>query len=817
MSEIENRIASAVSQLTLEQKVTLLTGQDFWNLTPIENIGLRNLLMSDGPAGVRGEFWDERDNSLNLPSGTSLGSTWSRKIASEYGEILAVEADRKGVDVVLGPTINLHRSPLGGRHFESLSEDPLLTGELASSYVKGMQAQGKSACPKHYIANDFETERFTANVTVDDRTLRELYMRPFEDAVVDGKAWTLMSSYNSINGTTASESDILRHPLKTEWGFDGVVVSDWTAVRTIAAAQAEQDLAMPGPFGPWGQALIDAINAGEVDEATIDRKVVRILRLAFRVGAMSIEGKTPKKPTRHNDISDRGVAFARKAAIAGSVLLANDGVLPFDPGSLGKVALIGHNAEAARTQGGGSATTHPKSVSTPLAELRNLFGDRLTYSRGAIVQDGIAALDPEQLRNPVTGGRGVRVDFVDSQGEVIYSEDREASNLMWLGSQAPVDKADTFRIYTTYTPDFTGTEKMGFSGTRPSRLVVDGVELFNLKLDDPSGDPFIAVMDPPFTSTDFAFEAGKSVGIELSLDMRNRVGMEEHLAAASFGFEPDKSNPQDLIDEAVAAAKASELAIVVVGTNSQVESEGFDRKNLCLPGRQDELVAAVVAANPNTVVIVNSGSPVILPWAKDVRAILLTYFGGQEMGKALVDMLTGAAEPGGRLPTTWAAQESDVPVINCTPHNDQIEYTEGLHIGYRAWLKAGAKPLYAFGHGLGYTTFTISELSVGDELSAGQSAVVTTQVTNTGSRSGRQVVQVYLRRAESNMDRPALWLAGFEEVELAAGQSAAVKVNVKAREFAHWAGSWQYESGQFEVLVGSASDELTSAGLITVS
>ncbi|MFM2321649.1 MAG: hypothetical protein RL612_796, partial [Actinomycetota bacterium] len=237
------------AKLSLEEKVAFLTGFDFWNTVPNDKIGLRKMLLSDGPAGVRGEFWDERDNSINLPSGTALGSSWSVEFAAEYGRTLAREAARKGVDVVLGPTINLHRSPLGGRHFECLSEDAMLTGALAASYTKGMQSLGKGACPKHYLANDFETDRYNVDVQVDERTLRELYMRPFEDAVTRGKAWTIMSSYNKVNGHTATESEILQTPLRTDWGFDGVVISDWTAVRSLNSAKYEQDLVMPGPVG----------------------------------------------------------------------------------------------------------------------------------------------------------------------------------------------------------------------------------------------------------------------------------------------------------------------------------------------------------------------------------------------------------------------------------------------------------------------------------------------------------------------------------------------------------------------------------------
>src|SRR4051794_12707525 len=408
-----------LAALTLEEKVQLLTGRDFWNTWPMEKIGLRRILVSDGPSGVRGEVWDERDPSLNLPSATALASSWDPDIARRYGAAAAVEARRKGVDVVLGPTINLHRSPLGGRHFECFSEDPVLTAELAAAYVHGVQDNGVGATPKHYVANDFETERFTADVQVDERSLRELYLLAFEKAVTEARAWLVMSAYNSINGATATENDLLATPLKDEWGFDGVVVSDWTAVRSLESAKAAQDLVMPGPDGPWGQALVDAVRVGEIDEAVVDDKVLRILRLAQRVGAL--EGSSPTEPVWVED----GVAFAREAAAEGTVLLENRGELPWDGTALRRVAVIGNNAAAARTQGGGSATVLPEYTVSPLDGLRAaLPGAEVGYSVGAVVQPGVAELPLAQLTNPATGGPGLRARFLADDGDELFTEDR---------------------------------------------------------------------------------------------------------------------------------------------------------------------------------------------------------------------------------------------------------------------------------------------------------------------------------------------------------------------------------------------------------
>lgn len=815
-----DKAVELTAKLTLEEKVAFLTGHDFWNTVQNDTIGLRKMLLSDGPAGVRGEFWDERDNSLNLPSGTALGSSWSVQLAKEYGEILAKEAKRKGVDVVLGPTINLHRTPLGGRHFECLSEDAMLTGALAASYTKGMQSLGKGACPKHYVANDFETDRYTVDVRVDERTLNELYLRPFEDAVVHGGAWTIMSSYNQVNGSTVTEHELLQDPLRSKWNFDGVVISDWTAVRSLNSAKYEQDLVMPGPVGPWGDALVAAVRSGEIEESVIDRKVVRLLVLAQRVGAVGENGVTPANPPRHNDIAAEGVAFARRAAAEGSVLLENDGILPLNLKAAGKVALSGHNASAARTQGGGSATVMPKTVITPLDALKAELGANLSYSIGAVVQVGVAELPQKQLLNPATNQPGVHVEFLDEAGEVIYVEERLGSNLLWLGAMdVPIPTTATLKLSTVYTPIETSEELFGYGTVQPTKIEMNGELFIDSHLPIDTDDPFAPLMDPPFATKKFAFEAGKPVNVEITVDWKNRKGLQAVAQNFIFGIEADAALGDKNIETAVENAKNADIAIVVVGTNSKVESEGLDRKNLDLPGRQNELVEAVVAVNPNTIVVVNAGSPVLLPWRNKVRAVLLTYFGGQEMGNALVDMLTGAAEPGGRLPTTWADKFEDVPVTNCdaSQPGNYVNYEEGIHIGYRAWLKSGAKPAYEFGYGLGYTTWKIDGLEVPSSTAAGQDFNAKVSVTNTGSRPGKHVVQVYASRQDSAIDRPVRWLVGFAEVTAGAGESKTVDVKIRGREFANYENGWQYEAGSFELNAGSSVGKLEANATLTIN
>ncbi|QYI96726.1 glycoside hydrolase family 3 C-terminal domain-containing protein [Curtobacterium flaccumfaciens pv. flaccumfaciens] len=797
---LTERIDALLGQLTTDEKVQLLTGRDFWTTWPIEKIGLRRILMSDGPSGVRGEVWDERDPSLNLPSATALSASWDRAIAKRYGAAAAVEARRKGVDVVLGPTINLHRSPLGGRHFEAFSEDPVLTGDLAASYVDGVQENGVAATPKHYIANDYETDRFTASTEVSDRALRELYLLAFEKAVTEAHAWAIMSSYNAINGVTASENDLLETPLNSEWGFDGIVVSDWTGVRSVDSAKASQDVAMPGPNPWWSEGpLLAAVQSGEVPMAAIDRKVRRILTLAARVGALEGFEPVAASPVHVED----GIAFVREAEAEGTVLVRNTGVLPLDAPAVSRIAVIGHNADQARTQGGGSATVVPSQVVSPLDGIRSAFpGASVDYAIGAVVQEGIAEFPLSTITNPGTGEPGARVAFV-KDGEELFVEDRRATALFWFGGDAPTREADRLDITTTYTAESTGTVRFGIGAAGRSRMWIDGELLLDEDVPFEGDQLGAAFLNPPARSVPVEVTAGQQVAIRIEYD----IVQDETLGgvlAYQFGTEPSDDDPAVLIEAAVDAARGADVAVVVVGTNSKVESEGYDRSSLALPGHQDDLVRAVAAANPNTVVVVNAGSPVEMPWRNDVAAVLLTWFGGQEYGNALADVLTGAQEPGGRLPTTWPVAMADVPVLDVTPVDGKVAYDEGVHVGYRAWLRAGTEPAYPFGHGLGYTTWSIEGVSATPTVREGDAVIVTATVANTGDRAGKHVVQVYASRAESAVDRPVRWLVGFAPVRLAAGASTEVSIEVPARAFAHWDGSWQYESGTFTLHVGAS-------------
>ncbi|WP_458686423.1 beta-glucosidase [Nocardia tengchongensis] len=786
-------IDDLLAKLDLPAKIRLISGAGFFRFAGDESIGLAEMPVSDGPSGVRGEQWDERDPSVSLPSGTALAATWDRDLLTDIGALIAAEARRKDVYAVLGPTINLHRSPLGGRHFECFSEDPMLTAEIADAYVRAVQAHGVSACPKHYVANDSETERFTADVIADERTLRELYLYPFERSVEAG-AWMVMAAYNSVNGATMTENDLLDEPLKGEWGFDGVVVSDWTAVRSTAGAAQGNDLAMPGPWELWGAPLEQAVRDGEVPESAIDDKVRRILRFAERVGALH---GTPTPVPAFGDDAARQVV--REAASLAMVLATNDGTLPLREPA--RVALLGSAAAEPRFMGGGSATVIPTHTTSPLQGLSEVLP--VVYTPGVHLSENMIPVPLDLVTDPETGEPGLRLRYLDGD-TVLASEHRGAGSLMLFGNPNAV-QAKTIELRGRLRADVAGEWRIGFAGVGALTLTLDGEQVLDETVLPDGADPVEMLLNPPQRFVTRTLAEGDEV--DVLVRMAPGGGFPAMGITCAVG-RPRRSDDEEFA-AAIELARTSDVAVVVVGTTEQIESEGFDRTTLRLPGRQDELVAAVAAANPRTVVVVNSGSPVEMPWRDDVAAVLLTWFPGQEFGSALADVLTGAAEPGGRLPTTWPKTIDDVPVLNTKPEPDNaLPYSEGIHIGYRAWLKSGVAPAYPFGHGLGYTTWELDELTV-----SGRTATVT--VRNTGARVGRQVVQAYLSRPDSAVDRPVRWLAGFAVVEAGAGESVTATVELPKRSFEHWTEQgWAVEPGSFTLHVGTSVTALPLTGEI---
>ncbi|WP_232319974.1 glycoside hydrolase family 3 C-terminal domain-containing protein [Herbidospora daliensis] len=743
--------------------VRLLSGSSVWRTASEPLLGLPELVMSDGPVGVRGPGWDERRTSLVLPSPTALAATWDLDLVRELGALLGAEARRKGVDVLLAPNLNLHRSPLGGRHFECFSEDPLLTGLAGAAYISGVQSRGVAATAKHYVGNEAETERMTYDSLIAARVLREVYLAPFEAAVAAG-VWVVMSAYNQVNGVPMAESPLLREPLKDEWGFDGVVVSDWGGVRsTVASALSGQDLAMPGPNDFWGDPLRAAVDDGTVPEEVVRDKVARLRRLA---------GRVRDRPSTVSPSDPAELALLRRAVADSCVLLKNDGeVLPL---STPKIAVIGAHAARTRIQGGGSGGVYPSSVVSILDGLREV-APGLVHVPGVDLQAGPSPVDRVWVR------------MLGDDGEELFTEDRRTG---WLPEPSVVEGTRTVEVSSFLRPEVSGHWRLSMAGWGRLTLSVDGRRVLDTHVPCDSDDPATVHLKPPFRHAVVWLEEGVEVLVQGTRAIEPHTGRACVLAADPPALDDDAA-----IRQAVEAAAEADVAIVVVGTTEEIESEAHDRTGLGLPGRQDDLVKAVAAA-ATTVVVVNSGGPVAMPWRDEVDALLLCWFPGQQGGHGVADVLSGRREPGGRLPTTW----SDVPLVEAAPVHGQVIYAEGLNAGHRGWLTADRSPGYWFGHGLGYTTWSYEDLTpTGDG--------VRVRVRNTGERAGREVVQVYLSRPGSG--RPPRWLAGFAVVRAEPGEAVEATVALPRRAFQHWeAGGWRTDEGEFVVHAGRSVVDL---------
>ena len=616
----------------------LLTGADFWALHDEPAIGLRRLVTSDGPAGVRGERWDEREPSANVPSPTLLAATWDEARIERLGRLLAAEARRKGVDVLLAPTVNLHRTPYGGRHFESFSEDPLLTGRIGAAYVRGLQAEGVAATVKHFVANDSETERFTLDARVDERTLRELYLAPFEAIVREAGAWTVMAAYNGVNGPTMTESPLLQEILHDEWGWDGLVMSDWTAARsTEAAGNAALDLAMPGPHGPWGDALVEAVRDGRVREAAIDAKVAAAA--AARRPGRRARGRRAAAPPATPWSDEAIAAELRATAAAGFVLARNDGVLPLRAAR--RIAVLGPSAAVARTLGGGSATVFPPYTVSPLEGLR-AAGLEVTHAAGVRAHTRIPAATPELLPG------GVEVRFLDAGDRELGAEHRAWRGLHVARLAAAGHRGDRAARHAARRRRRASTSSAS-TGVGRHRLSLDGEELFDARVElSPGADLGEAVLRPP------------QYGVPVHLDGEPRARPALRARAGRPRWPPSTSTSSRRSATRTPSSSApsrspreADVAVVVVGTNEEVECEGFDRDSLALPGRQDELVARVAGRQPahrRGRQRGRAGAAAVGRRRRRDPARLVPRPGVRQRARRRP---AGAVEPGGRLPTTW--------------------------------------------------------------------------------------------------------------------------------------------------------------------
>lgn len=703
---IEERVEEALSRLTLEEKVALTHAQSKFCSPGVARLGIPEFWMTDGPHGIRPEvLWDEweqagwtNDSCVAFPALTCLAASWDPEIARLYGKSIGEEARYRNKTVLLGPGVNIYRSPLNGRNFEYMGEDPYLAGKMVVPYVQGVQQNGVAACVKHYALNNQEINRHTTNVIVDDRALYEIYLPAFKAAVQEGNAWAIMGSYNLYKNQHGCHNQyLLNDILKGEWGFDGVVVSDWGGVHNTQEAITN---GLDMEFGSWTNGLsngasnaydnyyladpyLKLIREGKVGTKELDDKVRRILRLAYRT--------TMDRNRPYGSLcSEAHFAAARRIGEEGIVLLQNrNNLLPIDLNRAKRIAVIGENAIKMMTVGGGSSSLKVKYELSPLDGIRKRVGD---------------------------------------QAEVIYA-----------------------RGYV--------------------------------------GDP-----------------GGEYNGVKSGQDLE------------------DSRSPEELIAEAVAVAKEADYVIFIGGLNKSAhqDCEDADRKELGLSYGQDKVITALAKANKNLIVVNISGNAIAMPWVKEVPAIVQAWYLGSEAGSAIASVLTGDVNPSGKLPFTFPASLQDVgahklgeypgtPRSDGSPIVDQ-KYNEGIFVGYRWADKEKTKPLFSFGHGLSYTTFAYGK-AIADKKVMGQdeTLTITLPVTNTGSREGSEVIQLYISDLKSSLPRPVKELKGFSKVKLAPGETREVTFTIGKEALSFFDDArheWVAEPGKFEALVGASSTDI---------
>jgi beta-glucosidase len=802
--------------MSLAEQVSLLAGRNMWNTVPNDRIGLEKMRVSDGPGGVRGSKFDG-PSSMNVPCGTAIAASWDTALVREIGELLGREVVAKGARVHLAPTINLHRTPIGGRNFECMSEDPYLTAITAREYVLGVQSQGVASCIKHFVGNDTEFERMTIDSQIDERTLREMYLLPFEHAVRDAQVMSIMTSYNRINGPYAADSTwLLRDVLRGEWNFDGMVVSDWFGLHsTVEGVVAGLDLEMPGPTLHRGDALVAAVERGEVSADLVRDCARNILNLMERTGGTDVP---PGPEISRTDADD--MATLRRASSSAMVLLRNESiadapVLPLDVRGVTSIAVLGPNASRGMVQGGGSAHVTPTRASHPLDAITERLGSsvRIEHSAGCNINKKLPEIDARLLQNVSLDYYRDPAELDDAKSVPAESGTTGVFRLIWAGD--PLNRREPnfafgARLAAQLTPDQTGEWVFSIESVAPVRVIIDGVIVLD-NADVPAGGSFFG-MGKPETLVTINLEAGRTYSFVIELRHTPTGAGLSGLTIGAMG--PQLEN---MMEEAISIAATCDVSIVVVGTNDDWESEGWDRDTIALPGEQDALVAEIAKVSKRTIVVVNAGSPVSMPWLDDVEAVIYVWFPGQEFGDALVDLLVGDVEPSGRLPVTLPRRLEDTPAFEHHPgRNGVAKYLEGRLIGYRWYDTVGREPMFPFGFGLGY-----ADVKIIDASKSGTHGV-DVAIRNESTRAGVQVVQVYAHRKDRDglpSDEPDQKLVGYARVKVAAKGTTMLHIDIDPDAYRMWdpeISAWAQWAGNVELRVGTSSRHIAHRIAITL-
>ena len=799
---LERRVDDLFGRLTPDEKPSLLGGTGF-AVEAIPRLGVPKMAMADAGQGVRGGEGGTMGPATAFPAAVLMASTWDTNLIQQVGQAIGEEARNKGSGalVLLGPAVNIHRSPLGGRNGEYFSEDPYLAARLAVAYIRGMQGVGVSACVKHFACNNQENDRDAVNVTVSERALREIYLPAFEAAVKDGKVWSVMSSYNLVNGHHSSANSwLLKDVLKTDWGFDGEVMSDWGGVHEADAVQFGNDLEMPTGWNMSVNHLKSALADGSVTQAAVDDSVHRILRTVIRVGLL--DGPIQRNPAMVNSPAHQQLALA--AAEHGIILLKNSSaVLPLDSKQVKSIAVIGEPAEHLQFDALGSPEVQPPHVVEILDGIKARAGDAtVTYAAGRLDGEPFPA---SAILTPDGSTNGFKAEYFKNRnlnGDPAVVRVEPTINLRPPRLPAPGFPRDNFSARWTgkLVAPATGTFLFTMTGDDGFRVFLDGKKIIDHWVEGPA--------TPDTGSAELV--AGKTY------DLR----VEYFQAGGAYLAELSWQTPNHpLYADAIAAAKNADVAIVCVSTR-RMEGEGNDRPSMDLPANQSGLIRAIAAVNKNTVVILNNGTPVTLKdWLADAPAVVETWFPGQEGGTALAAILFGDVNPSGKLPDTLAANREDYPDFGNYPGaNHQINYAEGIYVGYRHFDQAGIEPLFPFGYGLSYTTFGYDNLKLSkNDLAPDGSVTASVDITNTGKRAGEEVVELYIHDLKPQIDKPVRELKGFAKVALNPGETKTVQFNLQPRALAYFdtpGHQWKANAGDYEIQVGASSRDIRQKAVL---
>ena len=803
-------IDQLLDELTLEEQVSLMAGADFWTTVPIPRLGIPAVKVSDGPNGARGAGGLTNGTpAAAFPCAISLGASWNSDAAYEMGATLAAEARSKGARVLLAPTVNMHRSGLNGRNFECYSEDPFLTSLLAVAYIKGLQDNGVAATIKHFVANDSEIDRQTISSDVDERTLREIYLPPFEAAVKKAGVWAVMTGYNRLNGVHMdSHKWALQDVMRGEFGYDGIFMSDWFGTNSVAdSVNAGHDLEMPGPTRYRGARLLEAVKAGAVDPETIRAATRRLLVLFERVGAFDSTGPEPESSRDAPETR----ALIRRLGAEGAVLLKNEGdLLPLDKSV--SIAALGPNAAVARLMGGGSAQINAPYRVTPVEGLKTAFGDnRVSHAKGCANNRLTQALQGDIELRYFHGRR--------LEGAPVHTETQDTLDCFWFDLPVPeLDPNDfSVRAVASFTAEESGTFRAGMTNAGLARAYLDGELLVDGESDWKPGQNFFGTANDERLA-EVELQAGTTY--QLVIEYRSPETAERGITVRALRFGIEKTMGQREIDDAVRLAGEQDMAVLFVGRQEEWDSEGYDLPDMALPGRQNALIEAVAAVNPNTVVVLQTGGPVEMPWLDKVKSVVQFWYPGQEVGNAIADVLSGAACPGGRLPQTFPKRMKDNSAwsddaLTYPGKDGHVRYDEGVFVGYRHHDSHDVPPLFPFGFGLGYTQMGWGEASADTGIMTETGIAVTVPLENAGSMDGVEVVQLYVHPETMVEDvpvaRPEKELRAFARLALKPGESGEARLQITPRDLAYFdveRQSWIAPAGRYALLVAANAGDV---------